>query len=113
MQQGLARIEREMCINVAQFVFVTDRVTINEQNKAIVTGPLYLHSEIEAIWPILPEDVMVLNPMGRGYRTSYHRHEDAKLYFLIEKWCGMKWESGSVNGTEVLATHAQGIFIYL
>ena len=39
-------IEREMCINFAQ---LTDRVKINELNTSIATGPLYVHTEFEAI----------------------------------------------------------------
>ena len=49
-------------------ISVTDRVKINELNTSIATGPLYVHTEFEAIWMLLPEDVAVLNPMG--YRTS-------------------------------------------
>ena len=30
-------------------ISVTDRVKINEQNKSIDIGPLYLHTEFEAI----------------------------------------------------------------
>ena len=40
-------------------------VKINEQNKTIATGPLYVYTEFEAI---LLEDMVVLNPVG--YRTS-------------------------------------------
>ena len=49
-------------------ISVTDRVKINELNISIATGPLYVHTEFEAILMLLPEDVAVLNPMG--YRTS-------------------------------------------
>ena len=37
-------IEREMCINFAQLYL---RVKINEQNKSIDIGPLYLQTEFE------------------------------------------------------------------
>ena len=49
-------------------VSVTDRVKINELNTSIATGPVYVHTEFEAIRMILPEDVAVLNLIG--YRTS-------------------------------------------
>ena len=39
-------IEREMCINFAQ---LTDRINFNELNTSIATGPLYVHTEFEAI----------------------------------------------------------------
>ena len=42
-------IEREMFIKFAQLYSVTDRVKINEQNKSIDIGPLYLQTEFEAI----------------------------------------------------------------
>ena len=65
---GYAQIKREMCIRFAQLYMylrnVTDRVKINEQNKPIATGPFYVRTEFEAIWALLPEDVVVLNPVG-------------------------------------------------
>ena len=30
-------------------ISVTDKIKINEQNKSIVIGPLYIHSKFEAI----------------------------------------------------------------
>ena len=44
-------------------ISVTDKIKINKQNKSIATEPLYVHSEFEAIWRFLPEDVVVLNHM--------------------------------------------------
>ena len=41
-----------------------DKVKINEKNNSIVTGPLYVHTELKTIWTLLPEDVAFLNPMG-------------------------------------------------
>ena len=49
-------------------ISVTDEVKINEQNKTIPTGPIYVYTEFEVIRTLLPEDVAVLNPVG--YRTS-------------------------------------------
>ena len=49
-------------------ISVTDRVKINELNTSIATGPLYVHTELEAIRTLLPKDVAELNPMG--YRTA-------------------------------------------
>ena len=49
-------------------ISVTDRVKINELNTSIATGPLYVHTEFEAISTLLAKDVAVLNPMG--YRAS-------------------------------------------
>ena len=53
-------------------ISVMDKVKINEQNKSIATGLLYVHTKFEAIWTLLPEDMAVLNPMG--YRALYRRH---------------------------------------
>ena len=43
MGKLLARIEREMWINFALCISVTDEVKINEQNKSIATDPLRIH----------------------------------------------------------------------
>ena len=40
-------------------ISITDKVKINEQNKSIATGPLYVHTKFEVIWTLLPEDVVV------------------------------------------------------
>ena len=47
----MAQIERENCINFVQlqYISVTDKVQINEQNKSIATGLLYIHTKLEAI----------------------------------------------------------------
>ena len=52
MERGLhaiiVRIELEMCINFAQvYISVTDKVKINEKNYSIVTGALYVHTELK------------------------------------------------------------------
>ena len=52
MELGLpGQIEQEMCINFAHLACIsaTDRVKINEQNKSIAIGPLYLQTDFEAI----------------------------------------------------------------
>ena len=44
-----ARFERETCTNFAPlYISVTDDIKINEQNKSIGIGPLYLQTEFEA-----------------------------------------------------------------
>ena len=62
MERGLhtimALIEQEMLYSV------TDNIKISELKKSIVTGPLYIHTEFETNWTLLPEDVAVSNPMG-------------------------------------------------
>ena len=50
-----------------------DKVKINEQNWSIATWFLYVHTNFEAIWVLLPKDTVVLNPMG--YRALYHRYK--------------------------------------
>ena len=72
-------------------ISVTDGTKINEQNKSIGIGPLYLHTEFEAISLLLQKVMAGLNPVG--YRTLQYWQEqvqDPKKYFTIEKWCGMK-----------------------
>ena len=58
----LARIKRE---NV--HVVYSTVLKINEQNKSIGIGPLYLHTEFEAISLLLQKVMAGLNPVG--YRT--------------------------------------------
>ena len=48
-------------------ISVTDGIKINEQNKSIGIGPLYLHTEFEAISLLLQKVMAGLNPVG--YRT--------------------------------------------
>ena len=48
-------------------ISVTDGIKINEQNKSIGIGPVYLHTEFEAISLLLQKVMEGLNPVG--YRT--------------------------------------------
>ena len=48
-------------------ISVTDDIKTNEQNKSIGIGPLYLHTEYEAISLLLQKVMAGLNPVG--YRT--------------------------------------------
>ena len=48
-------------------ISVTDGIKINEQNKSIGIGPLYLHTEFEAISLLLQKVMAGLNRVG--YRT--------------------------------------------
>ena len=48
-------------------ISVTDGIKINEQNKSIGIGPLYLQTEFEANLLLLPKVMAGLNPVG--YRT--------------------------------------------
>ena len=48
-------------------ISVTDGIKINEQNKSIGIGPLYLQTESEAISLLLQKVMAGLNPVG--YRT--------------------------------------------
>ena len=45
-------------------ISVTDDIKINEQNKSIGIGPLYLETEFEANWLLLPKGMAGLNPVG-------------------------------------------------
>ena len=72
-------------------ISVTDGIKINELNKSIGIGPLYLHTEFEAISLLLQKVMAGLNPVG--YRTLQYWQgavQDPKKYFTIEKWCNMK-----------------------
>ena len=53
--------------NYHKQISITDKAKINEQNKSIAVGPLYIGTYFEQNWTLLPEDVAVLNPTG--YRT--------------------------------------------
>ena len=69
-------------------ISVTDGIKINEQNKSIGIGPLYLHTEFEAISLLLQKVMAGLNPVGCN--TGKEQVQDPKKYFTIEKWCNMK-----------------------
>ena len=72
-------------------ISVTNDIKINEQNKSIGIGPLYLQTEFEAISLFVQKVMAALNPAG--YRTLQYWHgASAKLqmYFIIGKWCSMK-----------------------
>ena len=45
-------------------ISVTDGIKTNEQNKSIGIGPLYLHTEFEAISLLLQKVMAGLNPVG-------------------------------------------------
>ena len=53
--------------NLFNCISVTDGIKINEQNKSIDIEPLYLQTEFEANWLLLPKVMAGLNPVG--YRT--------------------------------------------
>ena len=57
-------------LNLHSCISVTDRVKINEQNKSIDIGPLYLQTEFEAICILLPKVMVGLNP--EEYRTMQY-----------------------------------------
>ena len=68
MERGLhtimALIEQESALTLHSCISVTDNIKISELKKSIATGPLYIHTESETNWTLLPEDVAVSNPMG-------------------------------------------------
>ena len=43
------QIEQEIALTLHACISATDKVKINEQNKSIAIGPLYLQTEFEAI----------------------------------------------------------------
>ena len=53
-------------------ISVTNDIKINEQNKSIDIGPLYLQTEFEAISLLLPKVMAGVNPVG--YRTLQYWH---------------------------------------
>ena len=55
---GTKQLEK-CALTLQSDMFVTEKVKINKQNKSIVTGPLYVHTEFEAIRTHLLEDVAV------------------------------------------------------
>ena len=58
--------------NLRRCISVTDDIKINEQNKSIGIGPLYLQTEFEANCLLLPKVMVGLNPVG--YRTLQYWH---------------------------------------
>ena len=53
-------------------ISVIDGIKINEQNKSIGIGPIYLQTEFEAISLLLPKVMVGLNQAG--YRTLQYWH---------------------------------------
>ena len=51
---------------------VTDGIKINEQNKSIGIRPLYLQTEFETIWLLLPKLMAGLNPVGSWTLQYWH-----------------------------------------
>ena len=43
---------------------ITDKVKINDLQKSIVTGLLYVHIDFEVIWTFLQGATWILNPSG-------------------------------------------------
>ena len=61
-----ARFEREtwtlLCIAVSPYI--TDKVQINDLQKSIVAGLLYVLINCEVIWTFLQRATWILNPSG-------------------------------------------------
>ena len=55
---------RKCALTLHSCISVTDNIKISELKKSIATGPLYIHTEFETNWTLLPEDVAVSNPIG-------------------------------------------------
>ena len=53
----------ESALTLHSCISVTDNLKIEPKNS-IAKGHLYLHTEFETNWTLLPEDVAVSNPMG-------------------------------------------------
>ena len=45
-------------------ISITDKVKINDLQKSIVTGLLYVHIDFEVIWTFLQGATRILNPSG-------------------------------------------------
>ena len=58
----MALIELESALTLHSCISITDN--FNEPKNSIAKGPLYLHTEFETNWTLLPEDVAVSNSMG-------------------------------------------------
>ena len=59
-----ARFERERGPALHCCISITDTVKINDLQKSIVTGLLYVHIDFEAIWSFLQGATWILNPSG-------------------------------------------------
>ena len=78
-----------------------DGIKINEQNKSIGIEPIYLQTEFEAISLLLQKVMLGFNPVGiERCNTGTEQVQDPKMYFTVEKWCGMQrlqYEVDSLN----------------
>ena len=45
-------------------ISITDKVKINDLQKSIVTGLLYVHIDVEVIWTFLQGATWIMNPSG-------------------------------------------------
>ena len=64
--QGLrkARFERKRGPTLHCCISITEEVKINDLQKSIVTGLLYVHIDFEVIWTFLQGATWILNPSG-------------------------------------------------
>ena len=59
-----ARFERETWTYFVLLYLHNGRVKINDLQKSIVTGLLYVHIDFEVIWTFLQGATWILNPSG-------------------------------------------------
>ena len=64
MEDGLRSSSRKCALTLHSCISATDNIKNSELKKSIATGPLYVNTEFETNWTLLPEDVAVWNPMG-------------------------------------------------
>ena len=67
---SLALTKRETCTYFIQLISVTDGIKMNEQNKSIGKGPLYLQTEFEAIWLLLPKGMAGVSNAAKLARSK-------------------------------------------
>ena len=61
MERGL---HTKCALTLHSCISVTDNIKISELKKSIATGPLYIHTEFETNWTLLPEVVAVSNQVS-------------------------------------------------
>ena len=66
-------------------ISITEEVKINDLQKSIVTGLLYVHIDFEVIWTFLQGATWILNPRVLCLVTSARSKGKTPKYIFVEK----------------------------
>ena len=64
-----------------RIISIADDIKINEQNKSIATGLVYVQTDLKAILKLLSKDMAVLTPVGYQTMQLWKEIQDSKKKF--------------------------------